>query len=57
MVISVSRQEDEATLAWLKEELGRADNRGQPKLADLLVAVQDDIRLELKLAESSLDRC
>jgi hypothetical protein len=57
MVISVSRQEDEATLAWLKGELERADNRGQAKLADLLVAVRDDIRLELKLTEASLDRC
>jgi len=57
MVISVSRQEDEATLAWLKGELVRADNRGQAKLADLLVAVRDDIRLELKLTEASLDRC
>ena len=49
---TISKGEDEATVASLQEGLKQANDRGQAKLAGLLKAVRDDITFELKLIEA-----
>ena len=49
---TISKGEDEATVAWVQEGLKQANDRGQAKLAGLLKAVRDDIAFELKLIEA-----
>jgi hypothetical protein len=48
-MITVSKEENEATMVWLEERLQKARERRQTKLAGLLEAVQADIALELEL--------
>jgi hypothetical protein len=48
-MVIISKEEDEATVAWLEEELERANGRRQAKLASLLKAVRDEIAFELEL--------
>ena len=50
-MVTISKEENETTMAWLEEELEQADGRGQSKLACLLRAVRDDIAFELELTE------
>jgi RNase P/RNase MRP subunit p29 len=51
-MVTISKEEDEATVAWLEEALELANDRGRAKLAGLLKAVRDDIAFELELAEA-----
>ncbi len=48
-MVIISKEEDEAIVAWLEEELERANGRRQAKLTSLLKAVRDDIAFELEL--------
>jgi hypothetical protein len=53
-MVTVTKEENQATMVWLEEGLQRARDREQAKLAGLLEAVRADIALELEFAEASL---
>lgn len=50
-MVTISKEENEATMAWLEEELEQASGRGQAKLAGLLKAMRDEIAFEQELTE------
>lgn len=48
------RIDNKQALSWLDEELERALDRGQEKLATLLRTVREEILFEMRLGELSL---
>ncbi len=50
MELTLGRDTETATLAWLVEALEYARTQGQPKVVGYLEAVLDDVEFEMEMA-------